>query len=115
MLNYLKLAAEVADLHADTHRKAFVGAVAVRRDGVIVSSRNGSVPNPSHRYPLAHAEVRLLRKAGQRAIIYISRVRRDGSLGMAKPCHTCMHYLRSRRVDSVYYTISNSEWGGFAL
>ncbi len=38
MLDLIEVAAKVADLSADRHRKAFVGAVAIRRDGVLVYS-----------------------------------------------------------------------------
>lgn len=113
MLHYLNLAAEVADLTVDTHRKAFVGAVAIRRDGVIVSARNSGVKDPNERCPFAHAEYKILRKCGSRAIIYVARMRRDGSLALAKPCDTCHVYLRSRNVEAVYYTVSDYEWGGF--
>jgi tRNA(Arg) A34 adenosine deaminase TadA len=113
MLHYLNLAAEVADLTVDIHRKAFVGAVAIRRDGVIVSTRNAGIRNPTERCPAAHAEARLCRKSGMRAIIYVARVRRDGSLALACPCETCFAYLKSMGAEAVYYTISNTEWGGF--
>lgn len=115
MLHHLKLAAEVADLTVDTERKAFVGAVAIRRDGVIVSSRNGGVKLGGARSPSTHAEARVLRKAGKGFILYVARVKRDGSLALAKPCHTCYPYLISRGVEAVYYTISNNEWEGFKL
>lgn len=115
MLNYLLLAAEVADLSADRYRKAFVGAVAIRCDGVIVSSRNGGVSDPRGRCPSIHSEVRVCRKAGFGATIYISRVKRDGSLALAKPCITCMQALKNHRVEAVYYTVSNDQWEGFRL
>lgn len=114
MLHYLNLAAEVADLTTDTHRKAFVGAVAIRRDGVIVSTRNAGIRNPLERCPAAHAEARICRnKSGVGSIIYVARIKRDGSLALAKPCDTCFAYLKSMGTEAVYYTISNTEWGGF--
>jgi len=115
MLNYLKLASEVADLTSDTCRKAFVGAVAVRRDGVIVHSRNGCAQRPDAKVPSIHAEARLLRKAGFGCVMYVARVKRDGSLAMAKPCATCEAYLRSRGVKQVFYTISDNDWEGMEL
>lgn len=37
VLNLLQIAAEVADLSRDRHRKAFIGCVAVRPDNKIVA------------------------------------------------------------------------------
>jgi len=113
MLHYLNLAAEVADLTTDIHRKAFVGAVAIRKDGVIVASRNSGIKDPFARCPSVHSEAKVLRKAGYGSIIYVARVKRDGSLALAKPCDTCYYFLKSMKVEAVYYTISNDEWGGF--
>jgi len=111
MLQLLKVAGEVANLSADRMRKSFMGAVAVRRDGVLVYSRNGSTtPFMPTKTPSIHAEQRLLRKTGDGATIYVARLKRDGSFGMAKPCPRCMAGLKARRVEMVYYTISATEW-----
>jgi cytidine deaminase len=113
MLALLELAAEVADRFADVKRKAFVGAVAIRQDGVLVSSRNLSTIMPSMRVPSIHAERRVLKKAGIGAIVYVARVKRDGTLALARPCPTCRAMLRSRRIKLVYYTIGPDAWEGF--
>ena len=108
----LVLASKVADLNKDTCRKAFIGAVAVRADGTLVSSRNGSTqanyPTPT---PSVHSEARIVRKAGISATVYVARLRRDGSIGCAKPCSRCLAVMRSHRVEVVYYTIDNKNWG----
>ena len=108
----LTLAAKIADLRNDTCRKAFIGAVAMRADGTLVSSRNGSTqayhPTPT---PSVHAEARIVRKLGNCGTVYVARVRRDGSFGLAKPCNHCLASMRSRRVEVVYYTIDNKNWG----
>src|SRR5665213_95640 len=98
MLDLIEVAAKVADLSVDKQRKAFIGAVAVRRDGVLVYSRNGITIRPSGTYPLAHAERRVLRKSGYGSSVYVARVNRDGNLAMAKPCNRCMPALRSMGV-----------------
>jgi tRNA(Arg) A34 adenosine deaminase TadA len=107
MLSLLQVASQVADLTADPCRKAIIGAVAVRKDGVMVASRNGSAKD---KCPSIHAEIRALRKSGFGATVYVSRIKRDGSLAMAKPCPYCMAALRARGVEMVYYTVSNTEW-----
>jgi tRNA(Arg) A34 adenosine deaminase TadA len=111
MLNLLLVASQVADITTDRCRKAFIGSVAIRRDGVLVKSRNGATPDPSGVNPMAHSEARTLRKCGYGATIYVARIRKDLSLGMAKPCKYCMPALRAMGVQMVYWTINNEEWG----
>jgi tRNA(Arg) A34 adenosine deaminase TadA len=112
MLNLLAIACTVADPTSDKNRKALIGAVAIRQDGTLVKSRNGSTPRPDGISPSCHAEARVLRKAGFGATVYVARVKRDGSLGMAKPCVHCMAALKSRGVEMVYWTVSNNKWEG---
>lgn len=82
-----------------------IGAVAVRKDGVIVTARNSHVFMPMH---AAHAERKVMRKAGYGATVYIARVCFDGSISMAKPCPACEALLRNKRVKKVFYT----NWDG---
>jgi len=111
MLHLLKIAGEVANLSTDRMRKSFMGGVAIRRDGTLVYSRNGStICRYPEKTPSIHVEHRLLRKAGFGSTVYVSRVKRDGSYGMAKPCPRCMAGLKARGVEMVYYTISATDW-----
>lgn len=96
----LQMAARVAKIGSD-NRKFCVGAVAIRRDGVFVCARNGA---PKHKVPHAHAEARVLRKAGKGAILFVARCLRSGGVGMAKPCATCEAACRARGVKRAYYT-----------
>ena len=111
MLYLLQMAYKAANLLADKNRKAIIGAVAVRKDGVIVSSRNGATPNPCGISPTCHAERRIMNKCGYGAIIYVARTRRDGSIGCAKPCKRCIASMHSMGVKKVYYTITGNEYG----
>ena len=115
MLQLLRLAGKAANPNTDHYRTAFVGAVCVRLDGVLVSSRNGSTSSNSEKIPSAHAEARIVNRSGYGAIIYVARVRRDGSLAMAKPCSRCEASMRSMRVKKVYYTINETEYGVICL
>jgi len=110
MLPLLEVAGQVADLSTDRCRKAFMGAVALRRDGTLVRSRNGITIRPDGPIPSGHAEARVLRKSGYGATVYVARVKKDGSLAMAKPCSKCMAALRAMGVEMVYWTISNNDW-----
>jgi tRNA(Arg) A34 adenosine deaminase TadA len=106
---FLPLIVKAANLAADTCRRAFIGCVAVRKDGAIVASRNSSIWPPIP-YPLAHAEARALRKAGAGAIVFVGRIRKDGSIGLAKPCSRCYQALKHHDVRRVYYTVSDNQW-----
>lgn len=100
----LALAAHVSR-HRGEHdlREHTVGAVAIRRDGAVVKSHNGPAP---HVYPLCHAEVRCLKKAGVDAILYVARIHRNGEWALAMPCRNCMRAIRRMHVRAVYYTVS---------
>lgn len=79
-----------------------LGAIALRKDGVYVYSKNSLVQTPS---PTGHAEARILKKAGTGAILWVARVYRDGGWAMAKPCTTCQTLIKNKGVKRVYYPI----------
>jgi hypothetical protein len=85
-----------------------LGAVGRRNDGALVASSNGPSPFPA---PDAHAEARLTHKLNPGSTVWVSRVRRDGTLGMARPCPSCERRLRAAGVSRVVYTISDTEHG----
>ncbi|MFA5758688.1 MAG: hypothetical protein WC942_04925 [Clostridia bacterium] len=95
-------------LKGDRLRKHCLGAIGVRRDGVIVKSSN--LPN---RLPEihAHAEARVVRKLGWGGTVYVVRVKRDGTLALARPCKHCQGIMRSNGVRHCYYSISDTEFG----
>ncbi len=89
-----------------------IGCVILRSDGVLVSSRNGS---STHKMPQAHAEARCAKKADKHSVAYVARVRRDGSIGCARPCKLCRIQLRSHGVIDAFYTIGPNQWGRMCL
>ncbi len=114
MPNELWMAAQAAvRMSMFDHRKALVGCVIRRDDGVLVSSRNGSTNG--QKMSTAHAEARCSRKADVNSIAYVARVRRDGSIGCARPCKTCRLRMRSKGVMDVFFTIGANEWGRMRL
>jgi hypothetical protein len=125
MLKLLKLAAKYSASHSEDKRLFLLGAVGIRNDGCMVHARNDAVRdtcprddkstfNIYKRFPDSHAEVRLTRKLGFNATVYVARVTKgNGDLAMARPCSTCEAILRAFRCKKAYYTISNSEWGCF--
>jgi tRNA(Arg) A34 adenosine deaminase TadA len=78
-----------------------LAAVARRADGATVWAHNADAPQPQ---PRGHAETRVLRKAGRGAVVFVARVRADGSLACAKPCDRCRAALRARGAVRVVYT-----------
>ncbi len=92
----------------DGNKDYLFGCLAFRDDGTEVRSRNQRVRGP---HPQAHAEARVLRKAGMNAILYVARVTRDKKWGLAQPCKTCQTLIRNRRVKRVFYTIGPNEFG----
>ena len=107
MHKLLAKAAQAANRFHDIHRIAFMGAVAERHDGVIVVSRNGSAKDKS---PPSHAEIRVLRKSGYGATVYVARVLRNGERALAKPCSNCMSALKAKGVEEVYFTTGKNDW-----
>lgn len=112
---YLRLAAEVACLKVDA-RTYRLGAVGLRSDGVMVVAYNGTAyqGKTCRRFPAMHAEARLARKLDFYSTVYVTRVMQPG-MGLARPCLNCQRALRRKRVERVYYTISDDEYGVLEL
>jgi len=112
------------------HHKARVGAVIESRGEIIAVGTNGIKSHPlqqkynqlrfrdddvssmDHR---THAELAALIKAGGnidpvRAAMYVYRIMKNGSRGMARPCGGCVPALLDFKVKRVYYTTTD----GFA-
>ena len=104
----LRIAKKIALREKDIKRRALHGAVAIRYDGVLIGSSN--IANTG-KCQLAHAESRVLKKAGQNSIIYVVRVTRDRQLRLSRPCSGCLSEMINRKVKKVYYSINNNEYG----
>ena len=107
----LDLAAEVAGECRDRldNRTFFLGAVGLRRDGVLVTARNIAATNiaPSH-----HAEARVVRKLTQNSTVWGARVSRStNDWAMARPCAGCQRRMKVAGVKKAIYTIAPNEWG----
>lgn len=117
MLDYLKMAAKIAVPTDENDPRSFwLGAIGIRSDGVMVSSKNGAVfyTSSSKRkiIPGTHAEVRCVYKCDKGSTIYVARVARGTrQLAMSRPCRTCQSVLKSKKVAKVYYTINNHQYG----
>lgn len=118
MLNLLHQAAQIALPSIDKdYRDFWLGCIGIREDGVMVSSKNGAASfrttiKSYQLLPSSHAEGRVLRKLGKGGIIFVARVsKKDRSLVMARPCGMCQTRLRAYKVNKVYYTINDNQYG----
>lgn len=114
MPDLLKHAIYIATNGISKDKKVSFGAVAIRKDGTLVTSKNGSTPN--YACLGSHAEIRLARKLDKGTnTVYVARVLKNGTPNLAKPCHKCENVLRSKRIKKVYYTIGPNEYGCLAF
>jgi len=108
----LQLAADAAlqgRNRSDDNRTFWLGAMGLRNDGVLVSSRNIAAPDCAPRH---HAETRLVRKLTHGSVVWVARVAKGtGDWALAKPCPGCERRLRGVGVTKVVYTIDPNEWG----
>ena len=110
-----EIAKKIAQARSD-ERDFLLGAVAIRHDGIIVGSSNGSVvmdmTDRRGYFAKCHAEYRLCRKLDKNSTVFVVRVNNtDGLYRNAKPCRTCENIMRTRGVSKVYYTINNNTYG----
>lgn len=95
------------------NRSFLLGAVGMRKDGVIVSARNIAATDVT---PEAHAEARLMKKITCDSIVWVARVGRGGGAwALARPCDRCRRRMKTAGVRKVVYTISPNEWGVMVL
>ena len=109
---YFQLAKAEAIKNKHDGRHYLLGCVAVRGDGAMVKASNGRTFVPTREM---HAEYRVSKKLDYDAVVYVARVLRDGSFGMAMPCAPCLKALKTKRVKKVYFTISDDDFGMIPL
>lgn len=127
MLKELIQAGEISLPTIDNDRREFwLGCVGIRKDGAVVTAKNGPVnlALPDDKLttndlvrrnfflPESHAEGRVLRKLGHGGIIYVARIgKQNKTFGPSEPCKMCKVRIASQLVEKVYYTISDSKYG----
>lgn len=108
--------------------KARLGAVLIYKGKVMSVGWNSTKTNPLQRElnrlrnfrdnveevkNTIHAEVACLIKARDlnidwgRASIFVYRIKKDGSAGLARPCKGCMALIKSMGIKNVYYSTEN--------
>lgn len=106
-MKYLDLAARIAASAPWNEKHFLLGAVAIREDGAIVTASNLRTLDRLHE---AHAEHRILRRAGFGATLYVARINRYKQWAIAKPCVKCQALIRNKRVKRVFYTTAPDTW-----
>lgn len=114
--SYFDIAAKCAKISKSRDFREFkLGAIAIRADGVLAISANGSAmistTDRRHYSRECHAEYRLARKLDKGAVVYVVRINKFDEFKNARPCKTCENALRSHGVKKVYYTLSDNEYG----
>lgn len=96
-------------VNGDPKRHFMLAAGAYRTDGAWVQARNGAVYGGP--FCRAHAEHRLAMKLTRGCDVFVVRVKKNGSAGLAKPCPACQRRLKRAGVRRVFYTVENKEAG----
>lgn len=106
----IKAACKIASKSTfDRHR---LGAVVVRGHRILSTGFNGIRYSKQIGKSTLHAEesaiIKLLQSRRQHLLvgadIYVSRVRPNGSIGLAKPCNRCMDLIKSVGISRIFYT-----------
>lgn len=98
---------QVAQRHGDVH-SALVVAVATIQGAPVFITTNRRGGGRVSKWTL-HAEERLYKKVryylrNNEVSVVVVRFRKDGTIGMAKPCFQCDILLRKSGVAHVFYT-----------
>lgn len=68
------------------------------------------------KYAYRHAEIDCIRRVwGKRYItgrekMVVVRIKRDGSLGLAKPCNNCQQILSAMNFNKIWYSTDNGDF-----
>ena len=97
------------------NRSYRVGAAIFNRRRVLSVRHNSYKTHPQllryTDFPFLHAEQAAILAYGLDNCvgceIVVVRVRRDGSLAMAKPCHVCQTFIRKAGIEAVHFTTDN--------
>jgi deoxycytidylate deaminase len=91
-----------------THQKVKMGAVIVRNGKPVSVGCNQGKSHPNAPVCGLHAEANAIRYAGKTNLrgssIFVYRERKDGKLGMARPCEDCMKVLKENGIKWIFYT-----------
>lgn len=104
---FFQLARNIAK-HSD-HPAHQLGAVITRGNKIISLgfNKNKTHTKSNHAWKRLHAELSAIIKARQdltNCSIYVYRETKNGDLGMARPCPSCMEAIKESGITQVYYS-----------
>ena len=123
---YLNFAIDVSK--QSTVQRARLGAVLVSHNKVVNASPNlekthpmqahlnklrGFDPMGSGERNILHAEIATLLKSRDldiewnKSMLFIARLKKNGDLGLARPCNACMGRIKQYGIKKMYYTTDN--------
>ena len=102
---WMRIAIEEANLAMDKNEVP-VGAVLVKNDTLIAQAHNKPITNND---PTAHAEIQLLRKAGEQQKNY--RFPESTLYVTLEPCTMCFGAMVHARIDRIVYGASDPKTG----
>tara|TARA_B100001142_G_C13963282_1_gene511951 strand:- start:133 stop:594 length:462 start_codon:yes stop_codon:yes gene_type:complete len=103
--NWMRIAIDEANLAMDKNEVP-VGAVLVKNDVLIAKAHNQPITNND---PTAHAEIQLLRKAGDQQKNY--RLTGSTLYVTLEPCTMCFGAMVHARIDRIVYGASDPKTG----
>lgn len=71
---------------------------------------NGKKHDPLHAEMMAMIKAKDLDVDFNKVSLFVSRTKKDGSIGIAKPCPACMEMIKRLGIKNIYYTTDNG-WG----
>lgn len=98
-----KMASKLSD-----HTKYQLGAVIVKSGRILSFGCNQKKSHPGSPFCGLHAEMSAIRNCDHDlagASMYVFRQRKDGSLGISKPCKHCERLIRQKKLKRVYFTV----------
>jgi deoxycytidylate deaminase len=124
VVKYLSLAKEMAE---SSHHKFRVGAALVRGNRLLSTGTNSYKTDPTMlRYYSRvadwtglHAEMAAIKGLRPEQIegstIFIFRLLRDGTQGLARPCQACCRYLADWGVRRAYFSLDSSGYDTYRV
>lgn len=113
-LRFFELAKKLAV--KSNHRAHPLGSVLVQKNRVISVGFNTlrTHTKSNNNFKTTHAEFSALFgidfKATRGSILYVVRIKKDGSVGMSRPCTFCQELIQAAGIKGVFYSIDNNPY-----